>query len=66
MCTPATGSFPSHDVQTFLPHLIELYRAGELPIQRLVQHYPHAAINDAVADILAGKTIKAVLQISDT
>jgi aryl-alcohol dehydrogenase len=51
------------DVQTFLPELIALYRAGKLPIDRLVQHYPHAAINDAVADMLTGKTIKAVLQI---
>ena len=50
-------------VQTFLPHLIALYRACQLPIERLVRHYPHAAINDAVADMLAGKTIKAVLQI---
>jgi aryl-alcohol dehydrogenase len=51
------------DVQTFLPHLIALYRDGKLPIERLVRHYPHAAINDAVADMLAGTTIKAVLQI---
>lgn len=51
------------DVQTFLPHLIALYRAGKLPIERLVRYYPHAAINDAVADMLAGTTIKAVLQI---
>jgi aryl-alcohol dehydrogenase len=51
------------DVQTFLPRLIALYRAGHLPIDRLVRHYPHAAINDAVADMLAGTTIKAVLQI---
>ena len=51
------------DVQTFLPRLVALYRAGKLPIDRLVRHYPHAAINDAVADMLAGTTIKAVLQI---
>jgi aryl-alcohol dehydrogenase len=51
------------DVQSFLPRLIERYRAGKLPIERLVRHYPHAAINDAVADMLAGNTIKAVLQI---
>ena len=50
------------DVQTCC-RLIALYRAGQLPIERLVRHYPHAAINDAVADMLAGKTIKAVLQI---
>jgi hypothetical protein len=34
------------------------------PIERLVRYYPHVAINDAVADMLAGTTIKAVLQIS--
>jgi aryl-alcohol dehydrogenase len=51
------------DVRTFLPRLIALYCAGQLPIERLVRHYPHAAINDAVADMLAGTTIKAVLQI---
>ena len=51
------------DVQSFLPRLITLYRAGKLPIERLVRHYPHTAINDAVADMLGGKTIKAVLQI---
>jgi aryl-alcohol dehydrogenase len=51
------------DVQTFLPRLIELYRAGTLPIDRLVRHSPHTAINAAVADMLAGTTIKAVLQI---
>lgn len=54
------------DVQAFLPYLIDLYRSGKLPIHRLVQHYPHAAINDAVADMLAGTTIKAVLQIGDS
>jgi aryl-alcohol dehydrogenase len=46
-----------------LPRLIALYCAGQLPIKRLVRHYPHAAINDAVADMLAGTTVKAVLQI---
>ena len=51
------------EVQTFLPRLLELYRAGKLPIDRLVRHYPHAAINEAVADMTAGTTIKAVLRI---
>ena len=51
------------DVQTFLPRLIAPYRDGKLLIERLVRHYPHAAINDAVADMLAGTTIKAMLQI---
>lgn len=51
-------------VQTFLPHLIELYRAGKLPIDRLVRHYPLEAINEAVVDMLSGRTIKAVLKLA--
>lgn len=51
-------------VKTFIPHLIDLYRAGKLPIDRLVRHYPHEAINEAVADMLSGKTIKAVLRLN--
>ena len=49
-------------VQTFLPELIELYRAGKLPIDRIVRHYPLAQINEAVGDLLAGEAIKAVLR----
>ena len=49
-------------VQLFLPRLIELFARGKLPIERLVRHYPHSAINEAVADMLAGSTIKAVLR----
>jgi len=51
------------DVQTFLPRLIALHREGKLPIDRLIRHYEHAAIDEAVADMLSGKTIKAVLRI---
>jgi aryl-alcohol dehydrogenase len=50
-------------VKNFLPRLVELYRAGRLPVDRLVRHYEFAAINEAVADMLAGTTIKAVLRI---
>ncbi len=52
------------DVQTFLPRLIELYLQGKMPIDRLVTHYPFADINTAVADMLAGRTIKPVLKIA--
>jgi aryl-alcohol dehydrogenase len=34
-----------------------------LPVDRLVRHYDFAAINEAVADMLSGATIKAVLRI---
>jgi aryl-alcohol dehydrogenase len=50
-------------VKDFLPRLVELYRAGRLPVDRLVRHYEFGAINQAVADMLAGATIKAVLRI---
>jgi aryl-alcohol dehydrogenase len=50
-------------VREFLPKLVELYRAGRLPVDRLVRRYEFAAINEAVADMLSGRTIKAVLQI---
>ena len=50
-------------VKDFLPRLVELYRAGKLPVDRLVRHYEFGAINEAVADMLAGHTIKAVLRI---
>jgi aryl-alcohol dehydrogenase len=50
-------------VRDFLPQLVELFRAGQLPVDRLVRRYEFAAINEAVADMLSGATIKAVLQI---
>jgi aryl-alcohol dehydrogenase len=54
------------DVQSFLPRLIDLFVSGKLPIDRLVRHYPHTAINEAVADMLAGRTIKAVLRMAQS
>ncbi len=53
------------DVQAFLPTLIDLFQNGKLPIDRLVHYYDHADINDAVSDMLAGTTIKAVLRIGN-
>jgi hypothetical protein len=38
--------------------IIAVDHGGKLPIDRPVRHYPHTAINDAVADMLAGPTIK--------
>jgi aryl-alcohol dehydrogenase len=47
----------------FVPHLIDLYRAGKLPIERIVTFYDFADINQAVADSIAGKTIKPLLRM---
>jgi aryl-alcohol dehydrogenase len=50
----------------FIPRLIDLYRAGELPVERLVTFYDFEEINQAVDDSIAGKTIKAVLRMTSS
>ncbi len=45
----------------FIPALIAHYQAGRFPIDRLVRFYPFAQINDAIADMRAGRTIKPVV-----
>jgi aryl-alcohol dehydrogenase len=47
--------------QVFIPQLVELWRAGRFPFDRLVRTYPFEEINEAFADAEAGKTIKPVL-----
>lgn len=49
--------------QHFIPRLIELYRAGEFPFDRLVTFYDFHEINRALDDARRGETIKAVLRI---
>ena len=53
------------EVQKFLPELIELYKAGSLPVDRLITHYDHAQVNEAVEDLLSGAAIKPVLRIGE-
>jgi aryl-alcohol dehydrogenase len=48
---------------TFIPMLIEFYRQGRFPFDRLIRHYDFADINQAIADSESGKTIKPVLRI---
>jgi aryl-alcohol dehydrogenase len=51
--------------QIFIPKLIELYRTGQFPFDRLVKFYDFSDINRAIADAKRGDTIKPVLRISD-
>jgi aryl-alcohol dehydrogenase len=51
--------------QRFIPRLIELYREGLFPFDRLVRFYPFADINRAIADSRRGDTIKPVLRIGN-
>jgi aryl-alcohol dehydrogenase len=45
----------------FIPTLVELYRQGRFPIDRLVRFYPLDDIQQAVADAEQGLVVKAVL-----
>jgi aryl-alcohol dehydrogenase len=43
---------------------IKLHASGRFPVDRLVRNYPFAEVNTAIADSLAGATIKPVLTFS--
>lgn len=47
----------------FLPRLIELWRQKRFPFDRLITFYNFDQINQAVADMEAGRTVKAVLRM---
>lgn len=49
------------DPQVLIPRLIELWKAGEMPFDRLVQTFTLEQINDAEAASLAGDVVKPVL-----
>lgn len=49
------------DPQVMIPVLIKLWQDGKFPIERLVQTFPLAAINEAEEASLSGEVIKPVL-----
>jgi len=49
--------------QLFIPKLVEFYRAGRFPFDRLVRYYDFEDINRAFDDTRSGATIKPVLRI---
>jgi aryl-alcohol dehydrogenase len=48
---------------SFIPLLIEYYRQGRLPFDRLIRFYPFQEIAQAFADCEHGTTVKAVLRM---
>jgi aryl-alcohol dehydrogenase len=50
--------------QLFVPQLIDLYRSGDFPFDRLVRFYEFEEINQAVADARSGATVKPILRVS--
>jgi aryl-alcohol dehydrogenase len=58
------GIVEGHSVpQVFIPKLIELWRAGRLPVERVVRAYDFDQINQAADDALAGEVVKPVLRM---
>ena len=49
------------DPQEMVPRLIAMNAAGEFDVDHLITTYPFTEINQAVADVLAGKVVKPVL-----
>ena len=47
--------------QVFIPRLIQLWREGRFPFEKLVQDYTLAEINQGFEDSRTGKTIKPVI-----
>ena len=46
----------------FIPQLIELYKQGRFPFDRMITFYPFDQINKAAEDSEKGRTLKAVLR----
>jgi aryl-alcohol dehydrogenase len=46
----------------FIPKLIDLYKKGRFPFDRLIKFYPFEKLNEAVEDVEKGRTMKAVLK----
>jgi aryl-alcohol dehydrogenase len=48
----------------FIPKLVELYKQGRMPFDRLITYYPFEEINKAVEDFENRRVLKPVLRIS--
>lgn len=49
--------------QQFIPRLIDAWRGGRFPLERLVEFYPFEAVAEAMAASEHGKTVKPVLYL---
>ncbi|HCD6287565.1 TPA: NAD(P)-dependent alcohol dehydrogenase, partial [Pseudomonas aeruginosa] len=51
------------DPHIFIPKLVEFYRQGQLPLEKISQVYPLSSINEAIADGISGKVVKAIVSM---
>lgn len=49
------------DPRSLVPRMLQWMRDGQLPLEKLVRSYPFESINEAVADMEAGRVVKPVL-----
>jgi aryl-alcohol dehydrogenase len=47
--------------QQFIPQLIELYKQGQFPLDKLITTYPLSEIETAISDMAQGRALKPVL-----
>lgn len=47
--------------EIFIPQLVEYYRQGLLPLEKISRLYPLADINQAIEDGISGKVVKAIV-----
>jgi len=50
--------------RVFIPQLIEFYKAGKFPFDRLIKFYDFTDINQAFEDSASGVTVKPVLKLA--
>lgn len=48
----------------FIPRMIEFYRQGRFPFDKLISFYPFEKINDAIRDSESGKVVKPVVRFA--
>jgi aryl-alcohol dehydrogenase len=56
--TPEGDSNPD----IFIPQLIDLYKQGKFPFDKMIKYYKLDQINQAMEDSMTGKTLKAILR----
>lgn len=52
------------DPHELIPRLVELWRDGRFPVERLIETFPFEAIDEAEAASLSGRVVKPVLLIA--
>jgi aryl-alcohol dehydrogenase len=51
--------------QTFIPRLVQFFKEGRLPVDKLIKFYPFEDIEQAFEDSHKGITIKPILLMKD-